>query len=428
MRRAAIIITLFASIIFGACNKQKQEADAATGKPGDNLDLYAVLDAFKSSKDLESFEKALNDKSNKINNLDLNTDGKVDYIKVIDNKDGDAHAITLRALVSKTESHDVAVIEIEKTGENSASVQIIGDEDIYGKDVIIEPKSEKEKAGFVVTTVAVNVWTWPVVTYMYSPAYVVYVSPWEYEYYPVWYDPWVPVAYDVYYPAVYHYHSYYYPVTELRFERAHAIYHERRVVSGYVQKHHYDNGRHNGWRKGNPAPPSGIAPRGNGSPNDHRGGHDNYAPRGNNSPNMNQRGGGNANPKGGDFDRSNQRGGGNANPKGGDINRSNQRGGNANPKGGDINQSNQRGGNANPKGGDINRSNQRGGNVNPKGGYDHSNQRGTSPNVSPRGGNVNPKGGGGYHQGGSPSPKGGTAPRQPQGGHSNGPKGSPRPR
>jgi hypothetical protein len=424
MRRASIFIILFASILF-ACNKQKQEAETATGVPGDNLDLYAVLDVFKSSKDLESFEKALNDKSNKINNLDLNVDGKVDYIKVIDHKDGDAHAITLRALVSKTESHDVAVIEIEKTGENSVNVQIIGDEAIYGKDVIIEPKSEKEKAGFATTTVAVNVWSWPVVTYMYSPAYVVYVSPYEYEYYPVWYDPWAPVAYDVYYPTVYHYHSYYYPVNELRFERAHAIYHERRVVSGYVQKHHYDNGRHNGWRKGNNPPSNnGVAPRGNS--NDNQGRQDNYAPRGNNSPNASPRGNDNANPKGGDINRSNQRGNGSADPKGGDYNRSNQRG-------------NQNSPNVNPRGNQSSPNvNQRGGNSNPKGGYDHSNQRGkqqSSPNVNPRGnqsspnvsprGNGNPKGGG--YQQGSPAPKGNAAPRQPQGGQS-GPKGNPRPR
>ncbi len=37
-----------------------------------------------------------------------------------------------RRLVSASESQDVAVIELEKTGDNRAVIQIVGDEDIYG--------------------------------------------------------------------------------------------------------------------------------------------------------------------------------------------------------------------------------------------------------------------------------------------------------
>jgi hypothetical protein len=276
MKKTMVIMMTFSTLFFGACKKHHVEnpGGETASMPGDNLDLYAVLDAFKSSKNLEGFEKSLNDKSKKINNLDLNTDGKVDYIKVVDNKDGDDHAITLRVPVSKTEAQDVAVIEIEKTGDKTASLQIIGDEKLYGSGVVIEPKSGEEKSGFVFTTVAVNVWDWPVVTYVYDSGYVVYVSPWDYEYYPVWYDPWEPVAWDVYYPVVYTYHSYYYPVGHPRFERANTIYVQRRVVSDYVMHHDYrqpvyhDNGRHNGnaFGPGNgnygPRKPEGNMPRG----------------------------------------------------------------------------------------------------------------------------------------------------------------------
>lgn len=47
------------------------------GLPGDNLDLYAVLDLFQKSKTIEEFEKSLNDDKAKINNLDLNDDKKL---------------------------------------------------------------------------------------------------------------------------------------------------------------------------------------------------------------------------------------------------------------------------------------------------------------------------------------------------------------
>ncbi|MDQ3109729.1 MAG: hypothetical protein M3R17_07520, partial [Bacteroidota bacterium] len=181
--------TCIAALLFQACSGEKDPKP--TGLPGDNLDLYAVLDLFKSSASIEQFEKSLNDKSTGINNIDLNGDGKVDYIRVVDLGDGDAHAITLRVPVNESEEQDIAVIEIEKSGENTASVQVVGDEDIYGQAVIIEPKEESAKAGFIYTTeVGVNVWGWPTVAYVYSPSYVVWESPYYYDYYPVYWTPW----------------------------------------------------------------------------------------------------------------------------------------------------------------------------------------------------------------------------------------------
>ena len=39
------------------------------GLPGDNLDLFAVLDLFQKSKTIEDFEKSLNEEKTGINNL-----------------------------------------------------------------------------------------------------------------------------------------------------------------------------------------------------------------------------------------------------------------------------------------------------------------------------------------------------------------------
>ena len=55
-----------------------------TSSDGDDLNLMDVLELFKDSDSMEEFENALNSSDNPVNNLDLNDDGKVDYIQVID--------------------------------------------------------------------------------------------------------------------------------------------------------------------------------------------------------------------------------------------------------------------------------------------------------------------------------------------------------
>ena len=49
-----------------------------------DLDLRAVADVFADSRNLEEFERRLNDYDEGINNLDLNQDGQVDYLRVIE--------------------------------------------------------------------------------------------------------------------------------------------------------------------------------------------------------------------------------------------------------------------------------------------------------------------------------------------------------
>ena len=80
------------------------------------LSLEAAIELFKKSDSPEDFEKRLNSENNDVNNLDLNEDGEIDYIRVVDNSAGDVHALVLQVAVSEKESQDVAVIEIEKQG------------------------------------------------------------------------------------------------------------------------------------------------------------------------------------------------------------------------------------------------------------------------------------------------------------------------
>src|SRR5207244_670930 len=96
-------IILLSEPVFSQATKDTSDL---LGLPGDNLDLYAVLTLFQKSKTIEAFEKSLNDENTGINNLDLDLNKKVDFIKVITKKDGDAFSFVLQVDVTKTETQD----------------------------------------------------------------------------------------------------------------------------------------------------------------------------------------------------------------------------------------------------------------------------------------------------------------------------------
>lgn len=238
-----LILTL--SLILALSPWMKGQSDEPTGLPGDQFSLEGALEMFKKASSPEDFEKMLNQDDNHVNNLDLNDDGEVDYIRVIDNMDGDAHALVLQVVVSATENQDIAVIEIEKSGKESAMLQIIGDEDIFGESTIIEPGDGSEDANkikkgpslndFDEDIVVVNVWLWPSVRYVYAPVYRPWVSPFRWAFYPTWYRPWRPLAWSVYHPFRVRYHAGYVVAPMHRMTVAHRVYSPVRVTSVTVR-------------------------------------------------------------------------------------------------------------------------------------------------------------------------------------------------
>src|ERR1700694_770495 len=111
MNRILLSFLVFAfSLVSVPVFSQAKRDTASLGMAGDNLDLYAVLDLFLKSKTIEDFEKSLNEQKTGINNLDLNLDGKVDFLKVVTKKEGDSYTFIIQDPVSKTETQDVAVI------------------------------------------------------------------------------------------------------------------------------------------------------------------------------------------------------------------------------------------------------------------------------------------------------------------------------
>lgn len=160
-----------------------------TSEAAEGLDLHAVSELFKDSEDLESFEKALNDPETGINNLDLDENGEVDFIRVVEEVADGTHVIILQVPLGEDEFQDVATIEIEKTSDESYNMQVHGNEDLYGPDYYMAPN-------------VVHIHTWPIIVRIYGPAYRPYRSLYYWKFYPRWWRLYRPVTVPVYHTHI----------------------------------------------------------------------------------------------------------------------------------------------------------------------------------------------------------------------------------
>jgi len=236
------LIVLALSLLCVPVFSQTENDTTLLGLPGDNLDLYAVLDLFQKSKTIEDFEKSLNEEKTGINNLDLNLDKKVDFIKVETKQKDESFTFILQVDVTEKETQDVAVILVDRDKNKKVTLQIVGDKDLYGKDYVIEPKpatsastpnpaytgnqpvTTTTAAGAVTdatkkttttsaaapaTTTVVVVESAPVIQYVYSPVYVPYHPPYHYGYYPPFFVAFTCVAVSAYRHNHYYHHAAY---------------------------------------------------------------------------------------------------------------------------------------------------------------------------------------------------------------------------
>jgi hypothetical protein len=182
------IVALFFLIGNKLMLAQKDVTVTADSNVAAGLDLQAVGDVFKDSKNMEDFEKNLNDPDNGINNLDLNNDGEVDYIRPMEQTADNTHLVVLQAQLGKDDYQDVATIEVQKD-KDDYNVQVRGNKDVYGKDVYVVPA-------------VVHVSAWPIIGLMYGPAYHPYRSTFYFGFYPRWWHPFHPIARHIYYARV----------------------------------------------------------------------------------------------------------------------------------------------------------------------------------------------------------------------------------
>ena len=162
-----------------------------------DLDLKMVATLFAQAKDLEEFEKVLNNPDSAYSNLDLNGDGDVDYLRVIETADQNRHLVVIQAVLAKDIYQDVASIFVDKDPETeSITVQIIGDEYIYGANYIIEP---------------VYIYRPYIYDWFWGPSWVAWHSPYYWDYWPGWWHPYHCIAHHMYWEHMYwhhHHHPY----------------------------------------------------------------------------------------------------------------------------------------------------------------------------------------------------------------------------
>lgn len=178
---------LFAFFTIGSLFAQNVTTVRANSSDiSDNLDLQAVASIFGDSQDLEDFERRLNDPNTMISNLDLNNDGRVDYLRVVELAEQNTHVIVLQSVLGPDTFQDVATVEVERDRHNNVTVQVVGDPYIYGPSYIYQPVYVARPALFGLFWVS-----------SYRP----YYSPWYWDYYPTYYNYWAPCA-----PYRYHNH------------------------------------------------------------------------------------------------------------------------------------------------------------------------------------------------------------------------------
>lgn len=212
MKRVFLFILTLGSLFMVPYSAMADETVTVTATSSDiseNLDLKTVATLFGQAKDLEQFEALLNNPDSAFSNLDLNGDGEVDYLRVIETADDNRHLVVIQAVLAKDIYQDVASIFVEKDANNQVTVQVIGDEYIYGADYIIEPV-------YIYQPVIYD-WFW-------GPSWVCWHSPYYWGYWPGWWRPYYCIDPFLYWDHCY-WHHYHHPICSYR--------------TGHHHHHHY---------------------------------------------------------------------------------------------------------------------------------------------------------------------------------------------
>lgn len=184
MRSVFIIMVVFFLLIWGyfSCSSARHTTTVIPGSvdttawidsdAADGLDLQALTATVKEVSSGEELEKKLNT-PNGINNLDLDADGEVDYIRVTEYGDEDAYGFSLTVEPVEQEEQEIATIEITKE-DDQALVQVTGNEHVYGTNHVYH-------SHFPVTSFLL--WS-----YFLGPRWTPYYSPWHHGYYPTYYS------------------------------------------------------------------------------------------------------------------------------------------------------------------------------------------------------------------------------------------------
>ncbi len=177
----------------------------------EGLDLKVVAKLFAEAKNLEEFETMLNNPDSAFCNLDLNGDGQVDYLRVVETGEGSKRLIVLQAVLAKDIYQDVASIYVEKDENEQVSVQVVGDEYVYGANYVIEP---------------VYIYRPLIYDWLWCDAWYAWHSPWYWDYWPGWWRWHACWAHDWYWHHCYAYHHHHHWCTFRHATEPRRGYHE----------------------------------------------------------------------------------------------------------------------------------------------------------------------------------------------------------
>jgi hypothetical protein len=110
----------------------------------DGFDLRSLTSMVKEVRSGQELERKLNEKGG-INNIDLDGNGKTDYIFVRefgDVKDKIGYSMTVEPV--KGEIQEIATAEVEKNGDR-AEIQVVGNDQIYGQEAIYNDWTQIER-------------------------------------------------------------------------------------------------------------------------------------------------------------------------------------------------------------------------------------------------------------------------------------------
>jgi uncharacterized membrane protein YgcG len=197
MKKHLFLLVCTIALLISACGPnncpnnaygQGQTVAVTSSDPSINLDLNALLDIVKTSRDANEIESRVN-QPNGINYCDIDNDGQVDYIKVAEYQNGIKRGYNFYALTNNGDKQ-VAQVEFDNN-TNTAFVQ--GNPSYYSYN------------NYYSTSFATD---WLIWSYLYRP-HVIYVSPYHYGYYRPGYYHYRTISRTSYYsrPAYSHYRS-----------------------------------------------------------------------------------------------------------------------------------------------------------------------------------------------------------------------------
>jgi hypothetical protein len=132
MKKILIVLFISATFFVVGCDQNPPAQNNVTVQSNNTpagFDVNKLAQLVKTSTDPQILEKGINNPANHINNLDLDKDGNVDYLKVVE---ADKNQLNVIDDVSNTDSVTVARIKVDPTANNTADLSVRGNPDYVG--------------------------------------------------------------------------------------------------------------------------------------------------------------------------------------------------------------------------------------------------------------------------------------------------------